>query len=99
MKRTAWIFAALCAVLVLSISAVAGTTGGVHYKLRGEDTWGDKQDGYITNIEKAQLYGEWRDKEIGLYGVDEKTGDATTSFDLVLSYPTHQLPGFSAKLQ
>lgn len=85
MKRTAWIFAALCAVLVLSISAVAGTTGGVHYKLRGEDTWGDKQDGYITNIEKAQLYGEWRDKEIGLYGVDEKTGDATTSFDLVLS--------------
>ena len=85
MKRTAWIFAALCAVLVLSISAVAGTTGGVHYKLRGEDTWGDKQDGYITNIEKAQLYGEWRDKEICLYGVDENTGDATTSFDLVLS--------------
>lgn len=85
MKRTAWIFAALCAVLVLSISAVAGTAGGVRYKVRGEDTWRDKQDGYITNIEKAQLYGEWRDKEIGLYGVDEKTGDATTSFDLVLS--------------
>ena len=85
MKRTAWIFAALCAVLVLSISAVAGTAGGVHYKVRGEDTWKDAQDGYISNIEKAQLYGEWRDKEIGLYGVDEKTGDATTSFDLVLS--------------
>ena len=85
MKRTAWIFAALCAVLVLSISAVAGTAGGVHYKVRGEDTWKDAQDGYISNIEKAQLYGEWRDKEIWLYGADENTGDTTTFFDLVLS--------------
>lgn len=85
MKRTAWIFAALCAVLVLSISAVAGTAGGVHYKVRGDDTWKDAQSGDIRNIEEAQLYGEWRDKEIWLYGVDENTGDATTSFDLVLS--------------
>ena len=85
MKRTAWIFAALCAVLVLSISAVAGTAGGVHYKVRGDDTWRDAQSGDIRNIEEAQLYGEWRDKEICLYGVDENTGDATTSFDLVLS--------------
>ena len=77
MKRTAWIFAALCAVLVLSISAVAGTAGGVHYKVRGDDTWKDAQSGYISNIEKAQLYGEWRDKEIWLYGADENTGDAT----------------------
>ena len=85
MKRTAWIFAALCSVLVLSISAVAGTAGGVHYKVRGDDTWRDAQSGDIRNIEEAQLYGEWRDKEICLYGVDENTGDATTSFDLVLS--------------
>lgn len=85
MKRTAWIFAALCAVLVLSISAVAGTAGGVRYKVRGEDTWKDAQDGYISNIEKAQLYGEWRDKEIWLYGANRNTGDATTTFDLVLS--------------
>lgn len=85
MKRTAWIFAALCSVLVLSISAVAGTAGGVHYKVRGDDTWRDAQSGDIRNIEEAQLYGEWRDKEICLYGVDENTDDATTSFDLVLS--------------
>ncbi len=85
MKRMAWIFAALCAVLVLSISAVAGTMGGVHYKVRGGNTWIDAPDGYITNIEEAQLYGEWRDKEIWLYGADRNTGDVTTTFDLVLS--------------
>ena len=42
MKRTAWIFVALCLVFVLSISAIAATTGGARYRHREHlDTWYD----------------------------------------------------------
>lgn len=84
MKRMVWVFAALCLVFVLSISAIADTTWGVRYKARGDDVWRDQQNGDVLNVETAYLYGTWRDFNVQLYGAGAP-GDSVASINLVLS--------------
>ncbi|MDO5563573.1 MAG: hypothetical protein Q4F74_08180, partial [Synergistaceae bacterium] len=85
MKRTLWIFAVLATVLVLSISAVAATTGGARYQLRGASDWLEGNDGgTYSNVGAAQLYGQWRDISMTFSGAAADSSAATT-FNLTLS--------------
>ena len=86
MKKGVWIIVALCAVLVLTISAVAETAGGVYYKTRGSEVWQTIQSGDAVSIETAYLYGTWRNADINLYGapIINDTLNGTT-FDLIMS--------------
>lgn len=91
MKRTAWIFVVLCLVFVLSISAIAATTGGARYRHREHlDTWYDTADdnvpdnGFRTDVDTAYLYGNWYDRDLGFAGA-YVSADKGTTLNIVLS--------------
>lgn len=82
---------ALCLVFVLSISAIAATTGGARYRHREHlDTWYDTADdnvpdnGFRTDVDTAYLYGNWYDRDLGFAGA-YVSADKGTTLNIVLS--------------
>ncbi|MCD8164628.1 MAG: hypothetical protein LUE09_14735 [Synergistaceae bacterium] len=89
MKRTAWIFAALCILLAASVSAVASSVGGVQILQNGTKRnisvpAQNDNDKWLHSVESATLYGSWDNVEIGIWGKEDSSGKMR--LDLIMSW-------------
>lgn len=88
MKRTAWIFAALCILLAVSVSAVASSVGGVQILQNGTNRnisvpVQNESDKWLHDVESATLYGSWDNVEMGIWGKGDSSGKMR--LDLIIS--------------
>ncbi len=105
MKRTKWIFAALCILLAASVSAVASLVGGVQILQNGTNRnisvpVQNENDKWLHDVESATLYGSWDNVEMGIWGKGDSSGkmrlDLIISGDFDFKKTDRKNGGFSA---